>query len=134
MAGRRNQGALNGGLGACASEAEEAALDGAVVLRVKLELAALAPGVTEIGLKAQVVRAGNPEQESAMALLNAPPRGVTVTVKLADPPRATLALEGEAAMVKSTTVAMVLPVLGTVGSVSPEVTVAESVTVPAAVG
>ena len=103
-------------------------------MMVKLELAALAPGVTEVGLKVQVVRAGNPEQENATALLNAPPRGVTVTVKLAEPPRVTLALEGEAATAKSTTVAVVLPVLGVVGSVASAVAVAESVTVPAAAG
>ncbi len=53
---------------------------GAVVARVRVEVARAAPGVTGAGEKEQVVSAGKPEQESETAALKAPLSGVTVTV------------------------------------------------------
>jgi hypothetical protein len=48
---------------------------------VSVELAALAPGVIVAGEKAHSSPLGRPLQESVIALLNDPDRGVAVTVK-----------------------------------------------------
>ena len=67
----------------------------AVVEIVRVEDTGLAPGVTLLGLNAQEVKEGRPEQASDTESLNAPPIGVTVMVKEADLPRVTVILEGE---------------------------------------
>jgi hypothetical protein len=51
----------------------------AVVLIVREEVVEAAPGVTELGLKAQVASEGRFEQESATALVKGPIWGVIVT-------------------------------------------------------
>lgn len=50
-----------------------------VVAIVIVTLVAAPPGVTELGDTLQVVCGGDPEQLSFMALVNAPPRGATVS-------------------------------------------------------
>ncbi|HEX9254725.1 MAG TPA: hypothetical protein VF938_04240 [Candidatus Angelobacter sp.] len=52
--------------------------DGAVVEIVKAELAAIPPGVTELGENVQAAPAGNPEQARVTAAVNPPPSGETL--------------------------------------------------------
>jgi hypothetical protein len=63
---------------------------------VSVDLAALAPGVTVIGENEQVRVFGRPAQESATGLLNAPDRGVVMTVKAPDAPEGIVKDEGVA--------------------------------------
>ncbi len=58
----------------------------AVVLIVIIVLAGFAPGMIEVGLNEHVLLAGKPEQVNPTALPNEPPRGETVSVKVADCP------------------------------------------------
>ncbi|MGA7290853.1 MAG: hypothetical protein WBX02_22290 [Terriglobales bacterium] len=51
------------------------------------------------GEKAQLSELGRPEQESVIALLNAPDCGVAVTVSVADWPEASVSAAGEASKV-----------------------------------
>src|ERR1700726_637438 len=68
---------------------------------VSLVVAAVpACGVTGLGEKEQEASAGSPEQENVVAALN-PLRLLTVTVSWADWPTLTVAVLGEAAMLKS---------------------------------
>ena len=54
--------------------------DEAVVVRVKVEVAGFAPGVTLAGENVQLLRRGRPEHESVTAESNELFAGVTVTV------------------------------------------------------
>lgn len=74
-----------------------------VVVIVRAEVTALAPGVTEFGTNAQVAPVGRPEQERLTALVK-PFDGVTVTVDVAEDPGAIEAGErAEAETVKLAT-------------------------------
>jgi hypothetical protein len=75
----------------------------ALVAMVMVDVAAAPFGVTLAGLKVQVPPAGKPLQARLVALLK-PLTGVTVTVAVADPPRAVVVLlVGLIAMEKSGT-------------------------------
>jgi hypothetical protein len=81
---------------------EPAGVD-AVVVIVRADVAALAPGVTEGGTKLHAAPVGRPEQVRATALLK-PPEGVMVTVEVAELPAVTEAGESAVApMLKSAT-------------------------------
>jgi hypothetical protein len=67
---------------------------------VRVDVAAAAPGVTEAGLKAQVANEGSPEHASVVAAEN-PFIGVMLTVAVAEPPLAMVALAGESEMEKA---------------------------------
>jgi hypothetical protein len=67
---------------------------------VSTEVAAAPFGVKDTGLKAQVVKDGNPEQANEVNKLN-PLTGVTVMVEVAEPPLVVVALVGESEMLKS---------------------------------
>ena len=54
--------------------------DGAVVVTVSVEVASLAPGVTEAGANEQDVSDGRPEHANDTGSSKEPPRGLMVTV------------------------------------------------------
>ena len=63
-----------------------------------MELAALAPGVTDAGENEQLRVLGNPEHVSATAVLKEPDCGVTVTFMVPDAPGLIVIADGFAAI------------------------------------
>lgn len=107
----------------------------ATVTMEPVEVAPLAVGVTLVGDRVQVESAGAPVQANATGVVK-PFRAVTVTVKLTVLPAATLADDGDTAILKSGPPVVPVPVsaavCGLLGSLSATLRVA--VAVPAAVG
>jgi hypothetical protein len=107
----------------------------AVVTMVAVEVAPVEVGVTELGLSEQDEPAGAPVQVRATAVVKLF-NPVTVTVEVAVAPAATLALAGDAAMLKSGLVVPPIPVsvavCGLLASLSATLSVA--VAAPVVVG
>ncbi len=101
----------------------------AVVDSVKVDMAALAPGVTVLSEKAQDVSAERSEHDSDTGSSKVPPTGVTVTVYVAACPWVTLAVSGVTAIVKSVTVNRAVVEC----SIDPEVPATVKVAVPVGV-
>ncbi len=83
-----------------------------------VEAVPLAPGVTVAGDKLHVAPLGRPEQESATDELNAPPSGLTLTLKLPPWPCLMVAELGLTATAKSMPVPDRLTVWGFPGALS----------------
>ena len=67
---------------------------------VRVDVAAVVPGVTEVGLKVHDANEGRPEHASVVAAEN-PFIGVMLAVAVAEPPLETVALAGDSEMEKS---------------------------------
>jgi hypothetical protein len=78
---------------------------------VRIELAALDPGTTDEGAKAQARLVGRLAQVSAIALSKAPDVGVTLTVSLPELPVGTLIADGAAPRLRPEPLLLLAPQL-----------------------